>query len=165
MIISTTTLSTSNKNVTQIISSCTYIIRQSISVGDNSEKENTHGVSTISPCCVCLPSEINHDNCNKKHHFKSWPGLTPQIISKHLPLPVATVQGHLHQERQNLQSTKVAVKNPNMAAILKHYNALKVKKKTRSIVRGCFASRAQRRQFPCFTNSKHQNQRCCIHGY
>ena len=42
----------------------------------------------------------------KKHHFKSWPGLTPQIISKHLPVQAVTVQGHLHQERQNLQSTK-----------------------------------------------------------
>ena len=42
----------------------------------------------------------------KKHHFKSWPGLTPQIISKHLPVQAVTVQGHLHQEHQNLQSTK-----------------------------------------------------------
>ena len=42
----------------------------------------------------------------KNNHFTSWPGLTPNIITKHLPDAVATVQGHLHQERQNLQSTK-----------------------------------------------------------
>ena len=35
----------------------------------------------------------------KKYHFKSWPGLTPQIISKHLPVQAVTVQGHLRKER------------------------------------------------------------------
>ena len=38
----------------------------------------------------------------QKRHFKSWPGLTPHIISKHLHVQAVTVQGHLHQERQNL---------------------------------------------------------------
>ena len=41
----------------------------------------------------------------KKNHFKMWPGLTPGLL-KHLPTSVATVQQHLHQERQNFQSTK-----------------------------------------------------------
>ena len=42
----------------------------------------------------------------KKNFFKTWPGLTPEIITKHLPSVIATTQGHLHQEHQNLQSTK-----------------------------------------------------------
>ena len=42
----------------------------------------------------------------KKHQFKSWPGLTPQIISKHLTLQAVMVHGYFHQEHQNLQSTK-----------------------------------------------------------
>ena len=42
----------------------------------------------------------------KNNFFKTWPGLTPEIITKHLPPVIATTQGHLHQEHQNLQSTK-----------------------------------------------------------
>ena len=36
--------------------------------------------------------------------LKTWPGLTPEGL-KHLPTSVSTVQDHLQQERQNLQST------------------------------------------------------------
>ena len=42
----------------------------------------------------------------KNQNFTSWPGLTPNLISKYLPKSVATVQGHIHQGRQNLQITK-----------------------------------------------------------
>ena len=42
----------------------------------------------------------------KNRHFQSWPGLTQQLVDKHLPLSTATVRGHLHKQRQNLQSTK-----------------------------------------------------------
>ena len=41
-----------------------------------------------------------------KGNFLTWPGLTEDLIKKHLPLSTSTVQGHLHKERQNLQSTK-----------------------------------------------------------
>ena len=51
---------------------------------------------------LCLsPVKSTMITAVKQHHFKSWPGLTPQIISKNLPTPIATVQGHLYQERQN----------------------------------------------------------------
>ena len=42
-----------------------------------------------------------------KNFFKTWPGLTRKLIRKHLPPVIATTQGHLHQERQHLQSTKI----------------------------------------------------------
>ena len=41
----------------------------------------------------------------KNNHFQSWPGLTQRLVDKHLPLSTATVRGHLHKQRQNLQST------------------------------------------------------------
>ena len=44
----------------------------------------------------------------KKHHFKSWPGLTVKLVRKSLPDSVATAKGHLNQERQGLQSTKTS---------------------------------------------------------
>ena len=61
--------------------------------------------------------------------FKSWPGLTPEVL-KHLPKSVSTVQGHLHQERQNLQSTKQQPsKSTNLEAIRAYYIKLKKIKK------------------------------------
>ena len=36
------------------------------------------------------------------NHFSSWPGLTLQLIWKHLPVSLAMVQGHLKQEQQGL---------------------------------------------------------------
>ena len=42
----------------------------------------------------------------KNNHFQSWPGLTAKLVTKYLPLTTATVRGHLHKQRQNLQSTK-----------------------------------------------------------
>ena len=41
----------------------------------------------------------------RKHYFQTWPGLTPQLLT-HLSPSIATVQDHLHKQRQNLQSTK-----------------------------------------------------------
>ena len=42
----------------------------------------------------------------KRNHFLGWPGLTPTLIANHLPLTAATIQGHLRQEQQGLQSTQ-----------------------------------------------------------
>lgn len=42
----------------------------------------------------------------KNNNFLSWPGLTPTLVEKYLPTTIATVQGHQHKQRQNLQSTK-----------------------------------------------------------
>ena len=64
----------------------------------------------------------------KKNHFKTWPGLTPDIL-KHLPTSASTVQGHLHQEQQNLQSTnKISNKISEMEATKEHFKRTKEKK-------------------------------------
>ena len=64
----------------------------------------------------------------KKHHFKTWPGLTPNVL-KHLPKSVNTAQGHLHRERQNLQSTHPKSEKPDIKQIKKHFESLKAKLK------------------------------------
>ena len=38
--------------------------------------------------------------------YTTWPGLTADLVRKHLPKSEATVKGHLKQIRQNLRSTK-----------------------------------------------------------
>jgi hypothetical protein len=40
-------------------------------------------------------------------HCTTWPGLTAKQVRQHAPHSVATVKGHLDQQRRNLQSTKV----------------------------------------------------------
>jgi hypothetical protein len=42
----------------------------------------------------------------KAGYFTTWPGLTPQLVSKHLPKSVASVKGHLDQQHKNVRSTK-----------------------------------------------------------
>ena len=36
----------------------------------------------------------------------NWPGLTSTLVSQHLETPIATIRGHMKQERNFLQSTK-----------------------------------------------------------
>ena len=42
----------------------------------------------------------------KNNFLVSWPGLTADLIRKHLPTSVSTAMGHLNQERSGLRSTK-----------------------------------------------------------
>jgi hypothetical protein len=41
----------------------------------------------------------------QRGYFTTWPGLTVDLIRKHLPPQPATIKGHLDQEAQGLQST------------------------------------------------------------
>jgi hypothetical protein len=43
----------------------------------------------------------------------TWPGLTAKAVRKHLPKSAATVMGHLNQQQQNVESTKLQVIKPN----------------------------------------------------
>ena len=38
--------------------------------------------------------------------YETWPGLTAKLVRKCLPPSLATAKGHLHQDRQNVRSTK-----------------------------------------------------------
>ena len=42
-------------------------------------------------------------------YFATWPGLTSELVRKHLPKVLATAKGHLKQDRQNVRSTKTAI--------------------------------------------------------
>ena len=45
-------------------------------------------------------------------HFATWPGLTADLVRKHLPKSTATIKGHLNQQRKNLRSTKPKPQDP-----------------------------------------------------
>jgi hypothetical protein len=42
----------------------------------------------------------------KAGYFATWPGLTPELVTQHLPKSIASVKGHLDQQRKNVRSTK-----------------------------------------------------------
>jgi hypothetical protein len=42
-------------------------------------------------------------------HFATWPGLTSELVRKHLPKSIPTIKGHLHQQRQNIRSTRADI--------------------------------------------------------
>jgi hypothetical protein len=52
----------------------------------------------------------------QKGHYATWPGLTDDLVYKHLSKSVATVKGHLDQQGKNIRSTKP--KNPKPANII-----------------------------------------------
>ena len=59
-----------------------------------------HHASLFSPVNSTLEFAIGNN------HLTSWPGLTRNLVTKHLPPVLATAKGHLNQEKQHLQSTK-----------------------------------------------------------
>jgi hypothetical protein len=73
-------------------------------------KKQTHKdlVTYLHACCFS-PVKSTFQQAIKKGFFKTWPGLTTQLVEKHLTTSTATVKGHLVQERANLQSTKVPI--------------------------------------------------------
>ena len=55
---------------------------------------------------MLLTGHVDVDKGNKKQQFFNMTGSNRDFGKKHLSLSTATVQGHLHKQRQNLQSTK-----------------------------------------------------------
>ena len=57
---------------------------------------------------ACLhPTVTSFTKAIAKNNFSSWPGLTTKLILRHLPKSTYTYQGHLHAQKQGLQSTKL----------------------------------------------------------
>ena len=53
----------------------------------------------------------------KNNHFITWPGLTQQLIQKHLPPSIDTAKGHIKQEFKGLQSTKPSIPPNSLTTI------------------------------------------------
>ena len=61
---------------------------------------------------ACFSPVLNTwEKAIKNNHFSTWPGLTAHLVCKHLPISPSTVQGHLKQEQQGLQSTTTGQRN------------------------------------------------------
>ena len=56
-------------------------------------------------------------------YFSTWPGLTSNLVRKHLPKLLATTKGHLKQDRKNVRSTKPEI-TPSPIVIPRQHNLL-----------------------------------------
>ena len=94
------------------------------------------------------PVKSTLEKAVKLNFFKTWPGLTAEVL-KHLPTSQSTVQGHQHQDRQNLQSTKyTTTQSTDMEAIRKHFVKLKAKQKPGQSIRDVLLQELDDDSFP-----------------
>ena len=61
--------------------------------------------------CAYSPRKTTFLDAIKKGLFTTWPGLTYDLIKKHLPDTIATSKGHLRQEQKNIRSTQIKVED------------------------------------------------------
>ena len=101
------TFLTNQRKKTEATYCKTNLSPKSPSLGVIITKKRTHAdlVQYFHAACFS-PVKSTFEKAIKKNFFNTWPGLTPQLVTKHLHTPTATTQGHLHQEQQNLQSKK-----------------------------------------------------------
>ena len=55
-------------------------------------------------------------------YFSTWPGLTYELVRKHLPISLSTTKVHLRKDRKNIRSTKPVFLTliPGTAALSEH---------------------------------------------
>ena len=70
-----------------------------------------HHATCMSPTLTTFSKAIATNN------FITWPGLTPKLVLRNLPKSIYTYQGHLHSEKQGLQSTKKQTKQEELTDI------------------------------------------------
>ena len=56
--------------------------------------------------CLFSPTKSTLIKAVKNNQLLGFPGLTTQAITKYFPESTATIKGHLHRQRKNLQSTR-----------------------------------------------------------
>ena len=65
-----------------------------------------HALVTFLHGAMGFPVPSTWIHAIENNQFTTWPGLTLNLVRKHLLSSTATAEGHLNQERQKLQSTK-----------------------------------------------------------
>ena len=82
---------------------------QKVSVIIKRKETHTDLMKYLHACCFS-PVSSTWIKAITNNNFTTWPGLTADLVRKHLPKSTATVQGHLHRECQHLQSTRPQIK-------------------------------------------------------
>ena len=72
------------------------------------KKQTHHDLIRYLHAACFAPVPSTWKRAIKNNNFVTWPGLTVDLINRHLPPSIATVRGHVHRERKHLQSSKSA---------------------------------------------------------
>ena len=107
-----------------------------------SEKASQKGINSIPACNLHVSIQGYLRKSHQEQQFITWPELTKELVTKHLPPSITMAQGHMHRERKYLQSTK-------NTTISWHFNWCRY-----------YAG-----SFPSFTNPQHQKQWSCLCHY
>lgn len=70
------------------------------------ELQTKHDIVTYLHQACCSPITSTWLKAIEAGHFTTWPGLTVDLVQKHLHKSIATTKGHLRQECQGLRSTQ-----------------------------------------------------------
>ena len=114
------------------------------------KKKQTHTELVQYEHATCFyPIKSTFEKAIKNNFFRSWPGFTPELVKKNLATPVATTQGHLNQEKKNLQNTKMPPKNNELIQNIREYfKKLKAKQKPGQTVEEVLQVEIQEDSFP-----------------
>ena len=82
------------------------ISNQTINVIIRKDKSKQELARYLHACCFS-PTTNTLLAAIKKNFLTTWPGLTVDLIRKHLPASTSTAKGHLNQQASGLQSTKL----------------------------------------------------------
>ena len=77
-----------------------YVANNAFVMATKPDRAMYYHRAAFSPVPSTFISAINKGN------FSTWPGLTAELISKHVPKSLATAKGHNKLARQNVRSTR-----------------------------------------------------------
>ena len=77
-----------------------YVVNNAFAMATNPDLAIYYHRAAFSPVPTTFISAINKGN------FSTWPGLTAELISKHLPKSLSKAKGHNKLARQNVRSTR-----------------------------------------------------------
>ena len=77
------------------------------------KKQTKRQLATYLQATCLSPAASTFTKAINNNQFISWPGLTANLIAKHLPKSTCTYQGHMSTEKQGLQSTKLSPPHSN----------------------------------------------------
>ena len=73
------------------------------------KKQTQHDLVRYLHAACFAPVPSTWTKAIRNNNFITWPGLTVDLVNRHLPPSIATVRGHVHRERKHLQSSKTQV--------------------------------------------------------
>jgi hypothetical protein len=79
--------------------------KQALAYSTIEHKTKADLVAFLHAACLS-PATSTFLGAIKAGYFATWPGLTPELVTQHLPKSIASIKGHLDQQRKNVCSTK-----------------------------------------------------------